>query len=244
MRRHENLPLNIFLFLRYYIIDTIIMSKSQARQTRFSKLWNPIMLALVFFITFVVSLFPASWHEILYSVSITLLFITAVLTMSKRRGLILILVGIAVGMEWLSSILSLAIPDAISKVLNFCFFAFMVGYYINLIAIAEKVTPKVIFQAIIGYLLLGLVYSILIGLVIEINPAMFNIPVLQDAGNPAHFSEYLYFGFVTFTTLGYGDIFPVLPFARSLSILISVSGQLYLAIIIALLVGKYSSQRK
>jgi len=40
------------------------------------------------------------------------------------------------------------------------------------------------------------------------------------------------------STLGYGDISPLIPLAKSLSILISVSGQMYIAIIIALLVGK------
>jgi hypothetical protein len=39
--------------------------------------------------------------------------------------------------------------------------------------------------------------------------------------------------------LGYGDILPQLPFAKSLAILMSVSGQIYVAVIIAMLVGKY-----
>ena len=72
---------------------------------------------------------------------------------------------------------------------------------------------------------------------------MYSIRVVADAGNLGHFSEYLYFTFVTFTTLGYGDIVPLTPLARSISILISVCGPLYLAIIIAMLVGKYASQK-
>jgi voltage-gated potassium channel len=44
---------------------------------------------------------------------------------------------------------------------------------------------------------------------------------------------------VNYTTLGYGDILPQLPFAKSLAILMSVSGQIYLAVIIAMLAGKY-----
>ena len=43
-------------------------------------------------------------------------------------------------------------------------------------------------------------------------------------------------------TVGYGDIIPLEPYSRSITILISVTGQLYIAIIIAILVGKYSSQ--
>ena len=219
------------------------MLKSDAPETRLNKVWNPLMLALVFIIVFVISVFPEDWHELMYSVAYTLLFISAVMTISRKRGLWLILVIIAVGMEWISSILDMILLDAISTVLNFLFFVFMTGYYIHLIARASKVTPRVIFQAIIGYLLLGLVFSILIGLAIEINPAMFSFELMTDAGSPGHFSDYIYFGFVTFTTTGYGDIVPLTPFARSISILVSVCGPLYLAIIIAMLVGKFASQR-
>jgi hypothetical protein len=55
----------------------------------------------------------------------------------------------------------------------------------------------------------------------------------------SYFGDYLYHGFVNYTTLGYGDILPQVPFAKSLAILMSVSGQIYLAVIIAMLVGKY-----
>jgi hypothetical protein len=53
--------------------------------------------------------------------------------------------------------------------------------------------------------------------------------------------EYIYYTFVTFTTLGYGDIIPLQPISKSLALLISISGQIYIAIIIAMLVGKYAS---
>jgi hypothetical protein len=62
------------------------------------------------------------------------------------------------------------------------------------------------------------------------------------AGNTAvGFHDYLYFSFVTLTTLGYGDITPVSAFAKSLTIFIAITGQLYLTILIAMLVGKYLS---
>ncbi|MFW5706197.1 MAG: ion channel [Bacteroidota bacterium] len=46
------------------------------------------------------------------------------------------------------------------------------------------------------------------------------------------------------STVGYGDIVPGTPIARSLATFISISGQLYIAIIIALLVGKFSGRQK
>ncbi|MEZ5199056.1 MAG: potassium channel family protein [Bacteroidales bacterium] len=55
--------------------------------------------------------------------------------------------------------------------------------------------------------------------------------------------DYVYFTFVTMTTLGYGDITPELPFAKSLAVLICTSGQIYVAVIIAMLVGKYAGDK-
>jgi voltage-gated potassium channel Kch len=50
-------------------------------------------------------------------------------------------------------------------------------------------------------------------------------------------AHYQYFSIVTLTTLGYGDITPVHPFARSLAMLEALTGQLFPAILIARLVS-------
>ncbi len=54
--------------------------------------------------------------------------------------------------------------------------------------------------------------------------------------------EALYYSFVTMTTLGYGEILPVTDQARAITILLSILGPMYVAILIAMLVGKYASQ--
>ena len=56
--------------------------------------------------------------------------------------------------------------------------------------------------------------------------------------------SYVYFSFVTLTTLGYGDISPVSQQARSLALVEAVVGQLYLAVLIGKLVGMYSGHRR
>ncbi len=57
------------------------------------------------------------------------------------------------------------------------------------------------------------------------------------------FHDYLYFSFVTLTTLGYGDITPVAAATKSIALVIAVTGQFYLTILVAMLVGKYLSQK-
>ena len=110
------------------------------------------------------------------------------------------------------------------------------------VARTSRVTLAVIVAAVNGYLLLGMIASLLVALIVLHEPGAFNFPPLP-AGTPAEasrFGEYLDYGVGTFTTGGYGDVVPQLPYTRSLSTLIGVVGQMYVAIIIAMLVGKYS----
>ena len=110
------------------------------------------------------------------------------------------------------------------------------------VAGTKKVTFQVILEAINSYLLLGMVFTLLTALLMAIDPGAFSFKE-EIVNNPAvsHLSEYLYYSFVTMTTLGYGDVVPVSSVAKSIAILTAVSGQIYIAVILALLVGKYAS---
>jgi voltage-gated potassium channel len=57
-------------------------------------------------------------------------------------------------------------------------------------------------------------------------------------------NDYIYHALVVFSTTGFGDIVPVTPQAKAVSNFISVSGQLYVAIIITLLIGHYSAAQQ
>jgi len=56
--------------------------------------------------------------------------------------------------------------------------------------------------------------------------------------------RFLYFSFVTLTTLGYGDVLPLTLYAQSLTYLETVLGQFYLAVLVAALVSAYLSDRE
>jgi len=89
------------------------------------------------------------------------------------------------------------------------------------------------------YFLLGIAGSILFGAIYESNNSAYN-----HAGEAfTSQADFIYFSFVTMSTLGYGDITPNVPLARSLAIFFSVAGQLYLTMIIAMLVGKFIGQK-
>jgi hypothetical protein len=56
-------------------------------------------------------------------------------------------------------------------------------------------------------------------------------------------SCFQYFSFVTITTLGYGDVAPVSNVARALAAAEAVTGQIYLAVLVAALVGAYVARK-
>jgi voltage-gated potassium channel Kch len=209
--------------------------------TLMSSVGNTLLFFLVFSIVFGVQMSPLHWHGTIYSILFTLLFFVTVMILDKHWRIMLTVAVFLTGLEWVVSYLELIFLTAISRFLIILFFAFVVVILIFQIARTKEVSTQVILSSINGYLLLGLVYSLLLGVINKIHPEAFNFPeVVSSTINRT--SDYIYYGFVTFTTLGYGDISPQIPVARSMAILTSVSGQIYLAVIIALLVGKYAGR--
>lgn len=87
-----------------------------------------------------------------------------------------------------------------------------------------------------SFLLLGLVFSQAYVLVALFVPQAFAIDgAPADAAGMAH--RFVYYSYITLTSTGYGDITPIHPYARSLATLEAIVGQLYLAVLIARLVG-------
>ena len=95
-------------------------------------------------------------------------------------------------------------------------------------------------ESINGYLLMGMLFSTLVVVLMRYDPGAFNF---KGIGISAISRDSIYFTFITMTSTGYGEYTPQIPVAKSLAILISTAGQLYIAIIIAMLVGKFASRQ-
>ncbi len=107
------------------------------------------------------------------------------------------------------------------------------------IFLSERVTKDTIRGAICVYLLIGFIWSLLYGLTASLDSNAFSQEIVAEDS----FSKAIYFSFTTLTTLGYGDIIPVSALAKMLTNLEAIIGQMYPAILIATLVGIYTSQR-
>jgi voltage-gated potassium channel len=205
--------------------------------------WNILLVISVFLCAFVIPVFPPSWGQLPLRIGFTLIFISGFMTMQKRNWRILHLTLAAFAMQWVSQIFQWEFVADVSKFLNVLFFLIVIFSLIREMATAKVVTSKVIMASISGYLLLGIIYSVLILAIMQRDPGAFNITRegygIQDA--TVYYSKSIYFGFVTLATLGYGDILPMKPYTRSLATLICISGQLYIATIIGILIGKFAS---
>ena len=105
-----------------------------------------------------------------------------------------------------------------------------------------RITYHRIVGAILLYLTIGLVFVALYTLVGAYSPNAFSgTTVTAHVSLP---SDLVYFSFTTLTTLGYGDIMPVHPIARSLSNVEAIIGQVYPATLLARLVSLGQGQAR
>jgi Ion channel len=115
--------------------------------------------------------------------------------------------------------------------------AFMLGALLLVRVLRDgRININRIMGSVGVFLLIGVVFANGFRLV-----ALFADGAFAIGGTPAPASDFmprvLYFSFVTLTSLGYGDITPVHPFARSLVTMEALTGQLFLAILVARLVA-------
>ena len=142
-------------------------------------------------------------------------------------------------LTWVTEFLDMPYLSTITGIASVIFFFYIIVYLVIRVASSKQVGALEFLESINVYLLLGIAASLLFNLVYSANHEAYNPP-----GNvlKSH-ADFIYYSFVTMTTLGYGDITPVDSLSRSLSTFFSVAGQLYLTMIIAMLVGKYLGQK-
>lgn len=150
-----------------------------------------------------------------------------------RTGLgitILLLIVVTVGF-----IFEAAKLDIVHILIMLCFFIFTTVIAARQVLFTGEITGNKIIGAICIFFLLGLIWAMMYLLLLEFDPNTLNNVVQGKWYN--NISHVVYFSFVTLTTLGYGDVSPVLPVARFLAYTEALMGQFYIAVMVASLVG-------
>jgi hypothetical protein len=148
---------------------------------------------------------------------------------------------------WAGYIFKMDVLYFVDNMTTFLFLVAIVVLMIRHIARSRNVTPTIILSSINGYLLLGVLASVLLAIADKLHRdyvAVGSVGIQFPGSAPPQFSDFIYFSFVTLSTLGYGDVTPVSHFSRALTILIAIAGQMYVTILIAMLVGKFLSSSK
>ncbi len=131
-----------------------------------------------------------------------------------------------------------------SHLLAACVFAFAL-YQILRAIFVNQASGDAIFGAVCGYLLLGIIWTLFYSAIETAWPGSFNQSVSPKAPHAAETIDrgvLSYYSFITLATVGYGDVTPVAPLARTLAWIEAITGQIYLATLVAGLVGLKVSQ--
>jgi hypothetical protein len=149
------------------------------------------------------------------------------------------------------TILLIAVPFVILDGINMFFanrylmvvaysFATILYFYIVVLLVRNLlsqriITANLIYCAISIYLLIGIMWAGLYVVLEGISPGSFS--GISDT------ADLVYFSFVTLTTVGFGDVAPLSILVKRLAVFEAAMGGIYMAIIIAMIVGRYMSMQ-
>jgi len=187
----------------------------------------------------------AAWGRGMVQGGFLLVLSVAMWTVKERRGLFRIGLGILCALI-LTTMAGYWLSHAGLRLMQLGLLLGLIGgiawlAFKQVLFTAGPIDANRLFGAISIYLLLGVIWAIVYVGILEVDPDAFNGaeagPWLESI------PEFIYFSFVSLTTLGYGDISPATPVSRFVVYLEAIIGQLYLAIMVAGLVGISISDR-
>jgi voltage-gated potassium channel len=200
--------------------------------------WLLLALLVLFFASALAAQMEMRLLARLTAVSLTGIILVAVWSVEKHRFPFSSRVGVTIvfvlleGSEFFLEIYHLGTLQMISLLL------FTVGTIVlssRQVLMTGSVDANKIVGSICIFLLMGIAWAEAYLLVERFFPG--SIPALSGDSWRAHLEGALYFSYVSLTTLGYGDISPAQPLARYLAYMEAVTGQFYVAIVIASLIG-------
>ncbi|MEL7122678.1 MAG: ion channel [Bacteroidota bacterium] len=116
---------------------------------------------------------------------------------------------------------------------NLLLFGFLFVRLMTYLLKRDRVDTNSLYASISAFLVLGIVGMPLASTIEHYFPGAYELPEAHT------YYDFLYYCYITITTVGYGDITPVHPLAKALAILLSISGQLYITFVVAIIIGKY-----
>jgi hypothetical protein len=188
-------------------------------------------------------------RELIVGVGFSALLLFAIWSVRRRLRIVTIALAVPAFISyWTPQLIGAPMVQAAGLVFASAFLGFLTLVIVFAVFQDQEVTADTIVGAVCAYLLLGVTCGTAYALIVFVSPGSLSVsPALAQAagwGEPiAPFTPLLqYYSFSTLATLGYGDATPLGPVMRTLSVLEGVTGQLYLAVLIARLVGMHTAR--
>ena len=179
-------------------------------------------------------------RAIVYSI----LLLTGVWSLRGGRlyltGFVFVIAGIA--LSAIATSIDAPVLYYASTLAIFGFLIVAISHALKQVVFGTEMNVNRLVGAICVFLLLGIIWSFAYSMLELAVPGSFS--GLDPGHDPRSDSSWLYFSFVTLTTLGYGDITPESATARTFAFMQAVVGQFYIAVLVAGLVSAYISDKQ
>jgi hypothetical protein len=218
------------------------------------KLFRHRFMVLLGALLLLLALYPfleQNVSERLLSFFFTGTLIAGTYAVSRTRRFLVASIVIAVGAfstQWLSHFIESRTIFIFSRSLACLFYLLITVAILANVLKGETVTADKICGGICGYLVMGLMWAFLFGLIEVVHPGSFlqnGQLIAPDRGTTQQFAllnSMIYYSLATLTTTTYGDILPKTTPARALSNLEAIAGQMYVAVLISRLVALHITQ--
>ena len=200
------------------------------------------MLVLLISLLLMILVYPFVQRTWLIGIFLLVVILAAVAEVSDQRTVFrwAVALGTPAFISQGLTIAGVAALEVPSLVLIVVFFVYILVVLFRHLLHSRVVEAEILYGAIACYLLISYVWAFLYQILYILDPGAFS----YGAHEALTFFDFLYYSFITITTLGYGDLLPATNHAKSLAVVEAIVGVFYTALVIARLVSLYGAQAR